>query len=158
VDYERALGRVNEYVGWRERTILIQKNTPQGGYSCQRCREELTTNCKEELPLIEKIANAIDPKLARLLRVPDRRPRSPTEDLELVGSERSAGPAGELRSKEVRSAATGTLSGFVAFQGRDFMIKLNPEIRLGPLRREQQSALLPGRTHWTWGRNHTPGA
>ena len=62
MDYERALGRVNEYIDWRERTIWIQKNTPQGGYSCQPGREELTTNFKEGLPLIE-IANAIAPKL-----------------------------------------------------------------------------------------------
>jgi hypothetical protein len=51
-------------------TILIQKNTPQGGYSYQPGWEELTTNIKEGLPLIEKIANVIEPKLAGPLRVP----------------------------------------------------------------------------------------
>ena len=71
MDYERALGRVNEYIGWCERTVWIQRKS-SGGYSSAPNWDELNTRIREGLPLIEQIAQAIEPRLAQLLRTSDR--------------------------------------------------------------------------------------
>ena len=70
MDYERALGRVNEYIGWCERTVWMQQNNPQLFFQTAGW-EELNARITEGLPLVEKIAWAIDERLAGLLRVPD---------------------------------------------------------------------------------------
>jgi hypothetical protein len=70
VNYELALGKVNEYIGWCERTVWMQQNNSQLYFTTPGW-EELNARITEGLPLVEKLALAIDERLAALLRIPD---------------------------------------------------------------------------------------
>jgi hypothetical protein len=70
MDYERALVRVNEFAGWCERAIWIQQNS-DSGFSLLPEWGDLKERITEGLPLVQRIAQEIDPSAAALLRTPD---------------------------------------------------------------------------------------
>ena len=54
MNYELALGRINEYIGWCERSLWLRMNDPGSPL-----REELQGNITEGLPLVELIGGRL---------------------------------------------------------------------------------------------------
>lgn len=71
LDYERALVRVEEYLAWCDRAVDIQRRSGDG-YSRVQGWKDLDQQIKERLPLVEKIAEEVDPRIAGELRGVDR--------------------------------------------------------------------------------------
>jgi len=70
MDYERALAKVDEYLALCGAAIEIQQARVVG-YSDLASWRDLNRKITEGLPLIEKIAEAVDPRLADRLRERD---------------------------------------------------------------------------------------
>jgi len=70
MDYERALAKVDEYGAWCQRSGEIQR-AKANDYIHDPQWVELTRQITEGLPLMEKIAQEIDPRRATQLRARD---------------------------------------------------------------------------------------
>lgn len=75
MDLERALAKVDEYIGWCEKSAELQdprlRRTTDRSYVDNPEWVELDRKIKEGLPLIERIAKEVDPRLVSELRKPD---------------------------------------------------------------------------------------
>ena len=70
VDDDRALAKVDEYIGWCEQSESIQKADVVGWHRRPDWKA-LDQRIKEGLTLVEHIANEVDPRLVEKLRAHD---------------------------------------------------------------------------------------